>query len=60
VPLGAIGELSFGNFVSSRLIYAFMNGDARELSSDRAALLVTDDLNVVMHSIMKVAGGSVQ
>jgi len=27
--------------------------------SDRAALLVTDDLNVV-HSMMKVAGGSVQ
>lgn len=61
--LGAIGELSFGlgNFVSSGLIYAFYEWRRKaELSSDRAALLVTDDLNAVMHSMMKVAGGSVQ
>jgi Zn-dependent protease with chaperone function len=61
--LGAIGELSFGlgNLVSSGLIYAFYEWRRKaELSSDRAALLVTDDLNVVMHSMMKVAGGSVQ
>jgi len=44
------GELSFGlgNLVSSGLIYAFYEWRRKaELSSDRAALLVTDDLNVV-------------
>jgi Zn-dependent protease with chaperone function len=58
-----IGELTFGlgNLVSSGLIYAFYEWRRKaELSSDRAALLVTDDLNSVMHSMMKVAGGSVQ
>lgn len=61
--LGAIGELTFGlgNLVSSGLIYAFYEWRRKaELSADRAALMVTDDLNAVMHSMMKVAGGSVQ
>jgi Zn-dependent protease with chaperone function len=29
-----------------------------ELSADRAALLVADDLSPVLHSMMKIAGGS--
>lgn len=59
----AIGELTFGlgNLFSSGLIYAFYEWRRKaELSADRAALLVTDDLNPIMHSMMKVAGGSVQ
>ena len=37
----------------------FMNGGARqELSADRAAMLVMDDLNPIMHTMMKLAGGS--
>lgn len=58
-----LGELSFGigNFVSSALIYAFFEWRRKaELSADRAALLVMDDLNIVMSSMMKVSGGSVK
>jgi len=51
--------LGLGNFVSSGLIYAFYEWRRKaELSSDRAALLVIDDLNTVMRTMMKVAGGS--
>lgn len=51
--------LGLGNLVSSGLIYAFYEWRRRaELSSDRAALLVTDNLNTVMQTMMKVAGGS--
>ncbi|HEY9652736.1 MAG TPA: M48 family metalloprotease, partial [Coleofasciculaceae cyanobacterium] len=43
----------------SGLIYAFYEWRRKaELSSDRAALLVTDDINLVMETMMKVAGGS--
>lgn len=53
--------LGLGNIVSSGLIYAFYEWRRKaELSSDRAALLVTDDLNTVMQAMMKVAGGSAQ
>jgi Zn-dependent protease with chaperone function len=58
-----LGELTFGigNFVSSALIYAFFEWRRKaELSADRAALLVMDDLNIVMSSMMKVSGGSVK
>jgi Zn-dependent protease with chaperone function len=61
--VSAIGELTFGlgNLVSSGLIFAFYEWRRKaELSADRAALLVMDDLNPVMRSMMKVAGGSVQ
>lgn len=54
-----IGELTFGlgNLISSGLIFAFYEWRRKaELSSDRAALLVTDDLNCVMQSMMKIAG----
>lgn len=57
----ALGELTFGigNFVSSALIYGFFEWRRKaELSADRAAFLVMDDLNPVMSSMMKVAGGS--
>ncbi len=58
-----LGELTFGigNFVSQGLIYAFYEWRRKaELSSDRAALLVLDDLNPIMSSMMKVSGGSIK
>lgn len=61
--VSAIGEMTFGlgNLVGSGLIYAFYEWRRKaELSSDRAALLVTDDLNTVMQSMMKVSGGSLR
>jgi Zn-dependent protease with chaperone function len=57
----ALGELTFGigNFVSQALIYAFFEWRRKaELTADRAALLVVDDLNPVMSSMMKLSGGS--
>ncbi|MGH1395919.1 MAG: M48 family metallopeptidase [Trichormus sp.] len=56
-----IGELTFGigNLVTQALIYAFFEWRRKaELSADRAAFLVIDDLNTVMSSMMKVSGGS--
>ncbi|MBD2362026.1 M48 family metallopeptidase [Anabaena minutissima FACHB-250] len=56
-----IGELTFGigNFVTQALIYAFFEWRRKaELSADRAALLVIDDLDTVMCSMMKLSGGS--
>ena len=56
-----IGELTFGlgNLVNSGLIYAFYEWRRKaELSADRAALLVTDDLKSVMKSMMQLAGVS--
>lgn len=56
-----LSELTFGlsNLISSGLIYAFYEWRRKaELSSDRAALLVIDDLDTVMETMMKVAGGS--
>lgn len=51
--------LGLGNLISSGLIYAFYEWRRKaELSSDRAALLVMDDLNIVMQTMMKIAGGS--
>ena len=53
--------LGLGNLVSSGLIFAFYEWRRKaELSADRAALLVTDDLNTVMQTMMKMAGGSTQ
>ncbi|MEH1950912.1 MAG: M48 family metallopeptidase, partial [Nostoc sp.] len=57
----ALGELTFGigNIVTQGLIYAFFEWRRKaELSSDRAALLVMDDLNPVMSTMMKLSGGS--
>ncbi|MGB5961385.1 MAG: M48 family metallopeptidase [Coleofasciculaceae cyanobacterium] len=58
-----LSEVTFGlgNLVSSGLIYAFYEWRRKaELTSDRAALLVTDDLNIVMQTMMKISGGSVK
>jgi Zn-dependent protease with chaperone function len=56
-----LSEITFGlgNLVSSGLIYAFYEWRRKaELTSDRAALLVIDDLNIVMQTMMKISGGS--
>ena len=56
-----IGELTFGigNVISTGLIYAFYEWRRMaELSCDRAALLVTDDWQLVGKTMMRVAGGS--
>jgi Zn-dependent protease with chaperone function len=56
-----LGEMTFGigNFVSQGLILAFYEWRRKaELSSDRAALLVVEDLDTVMTTMMRIAGGS--
>lgn len=56
-----VGDLTFGigNIVSSGMIFAFFEWRRKaELTADRAALLVTDDLTTVMSSMMKISGGS--
>jgi Zn-dependent protease with chaperone function len=56
-----LGEVTFGlgNIVSTGLIFAFFEWRRKaELSADRAALLVMDDLEPVMLSMMKLSGGS--
>lgn len=53
--------LGLGNLISSGLIFAFYEWRRKaELSADRAALLVMDDLNIVLQTMMKIAGGSSQ
>ncbi len=57
----ALGELTFGigNFVTQGLLLAFYEWRRKaELSADRAALLVVEDLNTVMTTMMKISGGS--
>jgi Zn-dependent protease with chaperone function len=59
--VSALSEMTFGlgGIVSSGLIYAFFEWRRKaELSSDRAALLVTDDLDTVLQAMMQVSGGS--
>lgn len=56
-----LGELTLGigSLISTGLIFAFYEWRRKaELSSDRAALLVADDLQIVMRTIMQLAGGS--
>jgi Zn-dependent protease with chaperone function len=51
--------LGLGNVITTGLLYAFYEWRRKaELSADRAALLVTDDLNPILHTMMKLAGGS--
>lgn len=60
VVLG-LTSMTFGlsSLVSTGLILAFYEWLRKaELSADRAALLVTDDLNLSMHTMMRMAGGS--
>lgn len=56
-----LSELTFGlsNLVSTGLILAFYEWLRKaELSADRAALLIMDDLNPVTTNMMRLAGGS--
>jgi len=56
-----LGELTLGlgKAISSGLIFAFYEWLRKaELSADRAALLVLDDVTAVMQTMMKLAGGS--
>jgi len=56
-----LGELTLGlgNIISTGLIFAFYEWRRKaELSADRAAMLVMDDLNPIMLTMMKMAGGS--
>ena len=56
-----LGEitLGMGNLITTGLIYAFYEWRRKaELSADRASLLVMDDLNSIMRTMMKIAGGS--
>jgi Zn-dependent protease with chaperone function len=58
-----LGEMTMGlgNLIGSGLIFAFYEWRRKaELSADRASLLVMDDLNPVMYSMMKIAGVSHQ
>ncbi|NJO39626.1 MAG: M48 family metallopeptidase [Cyanobacteria bacterium CRU_2_1] len=58
-----LSELTFGlsNLVSTGLILAFYEWLRKaELSADRAALLVMDDMIPVTQSMMKLSGGSVR
>ncbi|MDJ0716135.1 MAG: M48 family metallopeptidase [Prochloraceae cyanobacterium] len=51
--------LGLGKLITSGLIFAFYEWRRKaELSADRAALLVMNDLNPVMQTMMKLAGGS--
>lgn len=59
----AISEVTFGlgNLISNTLIFAFFEWRRKaELSADRAALLVLDDLDTVMSTMMKISGGSIK
>ncbi|QIZ69192.1 M48 family metallopeptidase [Oxynema aestuarii] len=56
-----LADLTMGmsRIVSTSLVLAFYEWLRKaELSADRAALLVVDDLNPVMHTMMRMAGGS--
>jgi Zn-dependent protease with chaperone function len=57
----AIGELTFGlgNIITSGLMLGFYEWRRKaELSSDRAALLVMDNVDLVIQTMMKLSGGS--
>jgi Zn-dependent protease with chaperone function len=59
--ISGLAERTFGlsNLVTTGLLLAFAEWKRKaELSADRAALLVADDLSPVLHSMMKIAGGS--
>ncbi len=61
--INIIGQATFGlgSLLSGGLQLAFYEWRRKaELSADRAALLLMDDLNPVMYSMMKLSGGSVQ
>ncbi len=56
-----VGEFTFGmgNVLGSSLLYAFYEWRRKaELSADRAALLVSDNLDTLTQTLMIMAGGS--
>ena len=56
-----LGEitLGLGNLISTGLIFAFYEWRRQaELSADRAAMLVLDDVQPILQTMMKLAGGS--
>jgi Zn-dependent protease with chaperone function len=58
----ALGQVTFGvgKFVSTGLLLAFYEWRRKaELSCDRAALLVVEDIDTVMKTMMKLSGGSI-
>ncbi|NJN88625.1 MAG: M48 family metallopeptidase [Leptolyngbyaceae cyanobacterium SL_7_1] len=59
--VSGLADFTFGlsGLVGSGLVLAFYEWLRKaELSADRAALLVMDDLNPVLHNMMRLAGGS--
>jgi Zn-dependent protease with chaperone function len=61
MAIAGLADFTFGlsNLISTGLLLAFYEWLRKaELSADRAALLVMDDLNPVLHSMMRLAGGS--
>ncbi len=61
--ISGLAEMTFGlsTLISSGLVLAFYEWQRKaELSSDRAALLVMDELNPVLSTMMKISGGSVK
>lgn len=61
VILASLSERTFGlsNLVTTGLVMAFYEWLRKaELSADRAALLVMDEINPVMQTMMKMSGGS--
>ncbi len=59
--VSGLAGMTFGltSLVSTGLILAFYEWLRKaELSADRAALLLMDEINPVLHSMMKMAGGS--
>ena len=61
--IAGLADRTFGlsMLISTGLVMAFYEWLRKaELSADRAALLVTDELSPITHSMMKMAGGSSQ
>lgn len=59
--IAGLAEMTFGlsSLISTGLLLAFYEWLRKaELSADRASLLVMDDLNPVLQSMMRLAGGS--
>lgn len=61
MALSGLAEMTFGlsSLISTGLLLAFYEWSRKaELSADRAALLVVDDLKPVLQTMMRLAGGS--
>ena len=59
--ISGLADMTFGlsSLISTGLLLGFYEWARKaELSADRAALLVMDDLDPVLHSMMRLAGGS--